>query len=190
VAHGRRGRLLVTSRRRRRPPLLKSSRVNESGFEPLSVATIHARLASGWLARLYREGVEPSGSSLPGLFLAQRPKTCTTPAQHLHNAQQETPALQKTIEGNSPRGQSPPVPMHPRPRYAAAGVHRRVGRCGGVAGGGEGATADGAGDWVVPRKNMSRRRWRRDGRSLSHAASLQRRKHMNNKLATPLPTYS
>src|SRR5260370_1018060 len=26
------------------------------------VATIHARLASGWLARLYREGVEPSGS--------------------------------------------------------------------------------------------------------------------------------
>src|SRR5262249_10063349 len=27
-----------------------------------SVATIPARLASGWLARLYREGVEPSGS--------------------------------------------------------------------------------------------------------------------------------
>src|SRR5262252_11169945 len=26
------------------------------------VATIHAKLASGWLARLYREGVEPSGS--------------------------------------------------------------------------------------------------------------------------------
>ena len=26
------------------------------------VAVIHARLASGWLARLYREGVEPSGS--------------------------------------------------------------------------------------------------------------------------------
>jgi hypothetical protein len=26
------------------------------------VATTHARLASGWLARLYREGVEPSGS--------------------------------------------------------------------------------------------------------------------------------
>jgi len=26
------------------------------------VATILARLASGWLARLYREGVEPSGS--------------------------------------------------------------------------------------------------------------------------------
>src|SRR5450631_3595823 len=26
------------------------------------VATIHARLASGWLARLYREGVKPSGS--------------------------------------------------------------------------------------------------------------------------------
>jgi len=26
------------------------------------VATIHARLASGWLARLYREGIEPSGS--------------------------------------------------------------------------------------------------------------------------------
>ena len=26
------------------------------------VATAHARLASGWLARLYREGVEPSGS--------------------------------------------------------------------------------------------------------------------------------
>src|SRR5271163_1364346 len=26
------------------------------------VATIHARLTSGWLARLYREGVEPSGS--------------------------------------------------------------------------------------------------------------------------------
>ena len=26
------------------------------------VATTHARLASGWLAPLYREGVEPSGS--------------------------------------------------------------------------------------------------------------------------------
>ena len=26
------------------------------------VATIHAKLASGWLAGLYREGVEPSGS--------------------------------------------------------------------------------------------------------------------------------
>ena len=26
------------------------------------VATAHARLASGWLARLCREGVEPSGS--------------------------------------------------------------------------------------------------------------------------------
>ena len=26
------------------------------------VATTHAKLASGWLARLYREGVEPSGS--------------------------------------------------------------------------------------------------------------------------------
>jgi hypothetical protein len=26
------------------------------------VAVIHARLASGWLACLYREGVEPSGS--------------------------------------------------------------------------------------------------------------------------------
>jgi hypothetical protein len=26
------------------------------------VATIHAKLASGWLASLYREGVEPSGS--------------------------------------------------------------------------------------------------------------------------------
>ena len=49
------------------------------------VATTHAKLASGWLARLYREGVEPSGSlrkvsdhissSLPGLILAQRPIT-------------------------------------------------------------------------------------------------------------------
>ena len=44
------------------------------------VATTHARLASGWLARLYREGVEPSGSlqkvsdhssSFSGLGLAQ-----------------------------------------------------------------------------------------------------------------------
>src|SRR5215510_3803452 len=44
------------------------------------VATIHAKLASGWLARLYREGVEPSGSlqkvsdhpsSFSGLGLAQ-----------------------------------------------------------------------------------------------------------------------
>ena len=44
------------------------------------VATIHAKLASGWLARLYREGVEPSGSlqkvsdhpsSFSGLSLAQ-----------------------------------------------------------------------------------------------------------------------
>ena len=26
------------------------------------VAITHAKLASGWLARLYREGVEPSGS--------------------------------------------------------------------------------------------------------------------------------
>src|SRR5262249_32173045 len=44
------------------------------------VATIHAKLASGWLAHLYREGVEPSGSlqkvsdhpsSFSGLSLAQ-----------------------------------------------------------------------------------------------------------------------
>src|SRR6266550_1415228 len=44
------------------------------------VATIPAKLASGWLARLYREGVEPSGllqkvsdypSSFSGLSLAQ-----------------------------------------------------------------------------------------------------------------------
>ena len=44
------------------------------------VAVTHARLASGWLARLYREGVEPSGSlqkvsdhpsSFSGLGLAQ-----------------------------------------------------------------------------------------------------------------------
>ena len=44
------------------------------------VATTHAKLASGWLARLYREGVEPSGSlqkvsdhpsSFSGLGLAQ-----------------------------------------------------------------------------------------------------------------------
>jgi hypothetical protein len=53
------------------------------------VATIHARLASaGWLAFTGRE-LNPldrdegfqikSSSSLPGLFLAQRPKTCTVP---------------------------------------------------------------------------------------------------------------
>src|ERR1700675_3112316 len=30
------------------------------------VATTHARLASGWLARLYREGGEPSGSQWRG----------------------------------------------------------------------------------------------------------------------------
>jgi hypothetical protein len=44
------------------------------------VVTVHAKLASGWLARLYREGVEPSGSlqkvsdhpsSFSGLSLAQ-----------------------------------------------------------------------------------------------------------------------
>ena len=44
------------------------------------VATTHAKLASGWLARLYREGVEPSGSlqkvsdhssSFSGFILAQ-----------------------------------------------------------------------------------------------------------------------
>src|SRR5262249_8861161 len=44
------------------------------------VATTHAKLASGWLARLYREGVEPFGSlqkvsdhpsSFSGLGLAQ-----------------------------------------------------------------------------------------------------------------------
>jgi hypothetical protein len=45
------------------------------------VATIPAKLASGWLARLYREGVEPSGllqkvsvtfpSSFSGFVLAQ-----------------------------------------------------------------------------------------------------------------------
>ena len=44
------------------------------------VATTHAKLASGWLARLYREGVKPSGSlqkvsdhssSFSGLGLAQ-----------------------------------------------------------------------------------------------------------------------
>jgi hypothetical protein len=55
------------------------------------VAIIHARLASGWLARLYftgrelnpldrDEGFQITSSSLPGLFLAQRPKTCTVPA--------------------------------------------------------------------------------------------------------------
>jgi hypothetical protein len=44
------------------------------------VATTHAKLASGWLARLYREGGKPSGSlqkvsdhssSFPGFILAQ-----------------------------------------------------------------------------------------------------------------------
>jgi hypothetical protein len=44
------------------------------------VATTRAKLASGWLARLYREGVEPSGSqqkvsdrssSFSGFILAQ-----------------------------------------------------------------------------------------------------------------------
>ena len=45
------------------------------------VAVIHARLASGWLARLYRdpldrdEGFQITSSSLPGLFLAQRPES-------------------------------------------------------------------------------------------------------------------
>ena len=49
------------------------------------VATTHAKLASGWLARLYREGVEPSGSlqkvsdhmssSFSGLILAQEGPT-------------------------------------------------------------------------------------------------------------------
>src|SRR5215475_7642244 len=53
------------------------------------VATIPARLASGWLASLYREGVEPSGiamkgfqgaTSLPGFILTLRhPKPVTLP---------------------------------------------------------------------------------------------------------------
>ena len=52
------------------------------------VATTHAKLASGWLARLYREGVEPSGSlqkvsdhpsSFSGLGLAQGKFHCAPP---------------------------------------------------------------------------------------------------------------
>ena len=52
----------------RRIPLPVRSRVDVSGTSQvprrsiLCLATTPARLASGWLARLYREGVEPSGS--------------------------------------------------------------------------------------------------------------------------------
>ena len=55
------------------------------------VATTPARLASGWLARLYREGVEPSGSlqkvsghpsSFSGLGLAQGKFQVEPPSHH------------------------------------------------------------------------------------------------------------
>jgi len=55
------------------------------------VATIHAKLASGWLAHLYREGVEPSGSlkkvsdhpsSFSGLCLAQGKFHLNLPSHH------------------------------------------------------------------------------------------------------------
>src|ERR1700680_3486228 len=49
-------------------------------------------LPAGWLAFTGRElnpldrdeGFQITSSSLPGLFLAQRPKTCTLPAHYLH----------------------------------------------------------------------------------------------------------
>src|SRR6516225_7243097 len=56
------------------------------------VATIHAKLASGWLAHLYREGVEPSGSlqkvsdhpsSFSGLCLAQGKFHLEPPSLHI-----------------------------------------------------------------------------------------------------------
>src|SRR5262245_12253317 len=67
------------------------------------VATTHAKLASGWLARLYREGVEPSGSlqkvsdhppSFSGLSLAQgkfhfAPPFRFTLLDHLVGAQEQ-----------------------------------------------------------------------------------------------------
>ncbi len=49
-------------------PTARASALNSRGFGTCclrfktGVATTPARLASGWLARLYREGVEPSGS--------------------------------------------------------------------------------------------------------------------------------
>jgi hypothetical protein len=55
------------------------------------VATTHAKLASGWLARLYREGVEPFGSlqkvsdhpsSFSGLGLAQGKFHSEPPSHH------------------------------------------------------------------------------------------------------------
>jgi hypothetical protein len=52
----------------RKPHLVDAIRDEIEGFSTCclrftnGVATIHARLTSGWLARLYREGVEPSGS--------------------------------------------------------------------------------------------------------------------------------
>ena len=64
------------------------------------VATTHAKLASGWLARLYREGVEPSGSlqkvsdhpsSFSGLGLAQG-KFHGSPSRRRHAARARTPS--------------------------------------------------------------------------------------------------
>jgi hypothetical protein len=60
--------------------VIKAARDGKDRSLKSIVATTHARLASGWLARLYREGVDPSGShqkvsdhssSFSGFILAQ-----------------------------------------------------------------------------------------------------------------------
>ena len=66
------------------------------------VAASHARLASGWRARLYREGVEPSGSlrkvsgyipfSFPGLRLSQG---WSTPSDLLADQRQCSPICRR-----------------------------------------------------------------------------------------------
>ncbi len=61
------------------------------------VATTHAKLASGWLARLYREGVEPSGSQQkvsdhPSSFSGHWPGAKEVSRRSHNNLMEFTPA--------------------------------------------------------------------------------------------------
>ena len=95
------------------------------------VAIIHAKLASGWLARLYREGVEPFGSlqkvsdhpsSFSGLSLAQGKFHFEPPSHHLitSSARMEVEAM--LFYGR--RGQSIFTTAHSARRRASTGAAR------------------------------------------------------------------
>ena len=78
-----------------------------------NVATTHAKLASGWLARLYREGVEPSGSlqkvsdhssSFSGFILAQGKFHCALPEQQ----------RSRSLASSHQRSEAAPAPLRSR----------------------------------------------------------------------------